>query len=301
MTGPMKIAITGASGLIGTALTEYFRKSGHTVIPLVRNPDNDKSAGIFWDPEKGAIDRTLLEHFDAVIHLSGENLAERWSAEKKKKIRDSRIVSTKFLTEVLLSLNNPPKVAVLISAIGLYGDRGDEEVTEDSPMGKGFLAELVHDWEEASSPLENSNIRTIKLRAGVVLSSKGGALAKMLPAFKSGVGGRIGSGKQYLSWITLEDFVRLVEFAILNDSLSGPVNAVTPNPVTNAEFTEALAGALHRPNFTVVPEFAIKMLYGEMGKETILSSIRAVPSKLEKTEFKFLHPEIGEALKAALK
>ncbi len=296
----MKIAMTGAGGLIGTALRKRLEKSGHEIVPLVRDKEAAKNGGIFWDPYENVIEKNRLEGFDGVVHLSGENLAERWSDEKKRKIRESRIKTTELLTETLLHLQNPPRVFVSASAVGIYGNRGDEILTEKSDPGKGFLAEVTREWEYASRELGNSPIRRVNLRIAVVLSSEGGALGKMIPAFKTGVGGKIGSGEQYVSWIGIDDLTRIFEFALTHDEISGPVNAVSPNPVRNEKFTEALAKALGRPSFATVPAFAIKMMFGEMGKETLLGSTRAVPKKLEDAGFEFEYPGIDKALQKLL-
>ena len=292
--------MTGAGGLIGTALTRRLKDAGHEVIPLVRDKEAAKGGAIYWDPYENIIEKERLEGFDGVVHLSGENLAERWSDEKKRKIRESRIRTTSLLSETLAALENPPEVFVSASAIGIYGDRGDEILTEESSPGKGFLADVTREWEEASKGLERTHIRQVNLRIAMVLSSNGGALEKMLPAFKTGVGGKIGSGEQYVSWIAIDDLTRIFEFVLTNKNISGAVNAVSPNPVTNQKFTEALAEALGRPSFATVPAIAIKMIFGEMGKATVLSSTRAIPEKLKGAGFEFQFPDIETALGAVL-
>jgi len=297
----MKIAMTGAGGLIGSALTKRLESSGHKIIPLVRDKEAAENEAVFWDPYENIIEKEKLEGFDGVVHLSGENLAERWNDEKKRKIRDSRVITTSLLTETLINLQDPPKVFVSASAIGIYGDRGDEILTEESTSGKGFLADITREWEKASERLDGSSIRSVNLRIAMVLSSEGGALQKMIPAFKTGVGGKIGSGKQYVSWIGIDDLVRIFEFALTEESLRGAVNAVSPNPVTNEKFTEALAEVLGRPSFATIPAFAVKMMFGEMGKETVLSSARAIPKRLQETSFEFQYPDIEKALHAVLK
>lgn len=298
----MIIAITGSGGLVGTALRKRLNRSGHRIIRLVRDRKEADihDDAIFWDPYEKIIDIADLEGIDGLVHLSGESLAERWSEEKKKEIRRSRIESTRFISETLMKLNQKPKAAVIASAIGIYGNRGDEILTEESSPGEGFLAGVTADWEKASEVLDTSGIRTVQLRISMVLAREGGALKKMLPAFKTGVGGKIGNGKQFVSWIAIEDLVSLIEFALDTPELSGPVNASSPNPVTNEAFTRALGETLGRPTVAKIPAFSIKMMFGEMGVETVLASTRAVPRKLERISFNFKYPEITDALTAVI-
>ena len=248
----MNVLVSGSSGLVGSALVAALNADGHRVKRLVRAAVRDAEDEVGWDPAGGVLDPAGLEGLDAVVHLAGENIASgRWTTAKKARIRDSRVKGTELLCQTLARLDRPPKTLVSTSAVGYYGDRGDEVLTEDSPPGHGFLAEVCEAWEAATEPAAAKGIRVVRLRIGVVLSPRGGALAKMLPAFKMGLGGRIGNGRQYMSWITLDDLVGVIRFALTNNELSGPVNAVSPNPVTNLEFTKTLGRVLHRP--TVLP------------------------------------------------
>ncbi|NOX57047.1 MAG: TIGR01777 family protein, partial [Planctomycetes bacterium] len=243
----MRILVTGSTGLVGSALVRSLQQDGHAVTRLVRREPAGAESSVFWNPETGQIDREGLEGADAVVHLAGENIAaRRWTRKQKARIRDSRVIGTRLLAESLAELSSPPAVLVAASGMGFYGDRGEEEVDETSPPGRGFLAELCQQWEGAADPARNAGIRVVHLRIGMVLSEKGGALAKMLPAFRLGLGGVIGSGRQYWSWIALDDLVRIIRHAIENDGLSGPVNAVSPRPVTNRQFTQTLGRILRR-------------------------------------------------------
>lgn len=295
----MKVLISGASGLVGKALQEALKNSGHEVIVLVRDKSKVSSTAIFWDPEHGLIDISNLEGFDAIVNLSGENISKgRWNEERKKLILESRVKSTKTLADALTRLKHPPKVFINASAIGYYGDRDDEICNEDSPPGAGFLSKVCQQWEEAALPAEKKGIRTVLLRTGVVLSPDEGALAKMLPAFKLGVGGRLGSGKQYMSWITVDDLVGIILFSIDNESVKGAINAVVPEAVTNEEFTRELGAALDKPTALPVPEFALKALAGEeMANEMLLSSTRVEPKKLMQAGYPYKFPNLDNALK----
>jgi uncharacterized protein (TIGR01777 family) len=247
------------------------------------------------------VDESKMDGVDAVVHLAGENIAAgRWTEERKKRIRESRVVGTQRLCETLGRLTNKPKVVVVASAIGFYGARNDEVLTETSPAGEGFLPEVCEAWEASAQPAIDAGIRVVHPRIGVVLAAKGGALATMLPAFKMGVGGRVGSGKQYMSWVSLDDVVGIIHHLIFTDDISGPVNAVAPNPVTNAEFTKALGRVLRRPTLLPVPKTAIKMLFGEMGEKLVLQGARVIPDKLQKSGFEFLHTDLETALRAEL-
>jgi hypothetical protein len=292
----MRIVITGSSGLVGSALVSALRGAGHDVFPLVRRADAGPGSGA-WDPLAGKIDSTVLEGSDAVIHLSGDNLADgRWTAAKKRRIVESRVRSTTVLAEAISKLTSRPKIFLSASAIGFYGDRGAEILTEDSPLGAGFIADACRQWEAATAAAESAQIRTVHLRIGVVLTSNGGALEKMIPPFRMGMGGKIGSGRQYLSWITLDDLVAAVQHLLEKSRLAGAVNMVAPQSVTNEQFTKALGHALHRPTVMAMPAFAARLMFGEMADATILASARIVPRRLESDGFSFRYPELSGAL-----
>jgi hypothetical protein len=297
----MRVAVTGSTGLIGAALVERLRRDGHQVVRLVRRAPGAADE-VRWDPESRSVDAAALDGTDAVVHLAGENVAGRWTDEKKRTIRRSRIDSTRLLADALARRAHPPRVLVCASAVGFYGNqRGDEVLHEGSSAGSDFLAGVVREWEEASGPATRADIRVVKLRFGVVLSARGGALAKMLLPFRLGAGGRIGSGRQWMSWISLEDAVEVAVRAIADDTLRGPVNTVA-GAVTNAGFTRALARALHRPALVpMVPPLALKLVYGsEMVDGTLLASQRAEPRRLLEAGHRFHHPELADAIRAAL-
>ncbi len=295
----MKIFLTGASGFLGDSLRNFLlMDEANNIVPLVRKKDD--SRGVYWDYEKREIEKESLEGADVFVHLAGENISGRWTAEKKRRIRDSRIKGTKFLCEVLAELSSPPKVMLCASGVGIYGDRGDEELTEDSKTGEGFLADLGREWESASSVLSDNGVRVAHLRSGLVLSKKGGALKRMLLPFKLGFGGVLGSGKNYWSWISLLDWLRACEECIKNEKFSGPVNFVSPHAVTNNEFTKTLGKVLKRPTFMRVPVFVLRLLFGEMAEEALLASSRVVPKKLMDNGFRFSHPKLFEFLKQEL-
>ena len=298
---PLKILLSGSSGLLGGALAPHLAAAGHEVWRLVRRAPRAESREIRWDPDGGAVDPGTLEGFSAVIHLSGENIAaRRWTPEFKAKLVRSRIVTASLLAGTLAKLSAKPAVFICASAVGYYGDRGAEILTERSARGEGFLPELADRWEIAARQAQSSGIRSVQARFGVVLSRHGGALEKMLLPFKLGVGGVLGSGNQYMSWIAIEDAVRALEHLLGSASLSGPVNLVSPHPVTNREFTKTLASALHRPAFIPVPEFGIKLLFGEMGEALLLASTRVVPEALAQSGFHFSSPELAPALRRQL-
>ena len=297
----MKILIAGATGLIGSKLVPFLKEQGHQVVILTREQGQLDSGSISWNPESGFIDGSKLEGFDAIINLAGENIADgRWTEEKKEKIYKSRVNLTRQLSEAIANLTKPPKVFINASATGYYGNKWDIIQTEDSPRGVGFLADLCLKWEEATQVAEDRGIRVVKLRTGIVLSPQGGALGKMIPPFKMGMGGTLGGGAQYMSWITLEDLIRVIDFALTHDSIKGPINVVTPNPVSNADFTKALGKQLHRPTFMHMPEMVVKVMFGEMADEMLLSSTRAMPEKLTNAGFKFEYPMLEEALQHVL-
>lgn len=290
----LKVLITGASGMIGSALVPYLQTGGHEVHCLRRH--KKAVAPLAWNPADGILDPQVLEGFDAVIHLSGENINGRWTEAKKRAIRDSRVKSTRLLSEALAQLKRPPKVLVAASAIGFYGNQGKEILTEASPPGEGFLAEVAQEWEEAAMPAQTAGIRMVNLRIGVVLSPLGGALQKMLPPFKMGLGGRLGSGQQYLSWIAIDDLLDIFLQALQDESLSGPLNGVAPQPITNEAFTRLLGRELSRPTFLAMPETMVKGIFGEMGEETVLASVRSIPEKLNERGFSFRFEALDSAL-----
>ena len=294
------IAISGASGLIGGALAAALGSAGATVLPLVRQRAAG-SSGVFWDPERNAIDAASLEGVAAVVHLAGAPIAERWSAEQKRRIRESRVQGTRLLATALAGLRKPPTVMVSGSAIGIYGSRrGDEVLHEGSSTGGDFLADVSRDWEAAAEPASAAGIRVVHTRTGLVLSPKGGVLAKLLLPFRMGAGGRIGSGSQWFSWIALDDAVEGLSFMIRESTLRGPVNLVAPNPVTNTEFTHAVGKVLGRPTIATVPAIAIRLALGEMGEHTVLASQRVMPQRLLAAGYRFRHPQLEEALRFEL-
>jgi uncharacterized protein len=296
----MNILVTGASGLIGSALVSNLGAAGHDVTRLVRSqPKSGEKAG-HWDPMAGTIDMSGLQGVEAVVHLAGENIAERWTAAKKAKIRASRVQGTQVLCEALTRLAPLPKVLVSASAIGYYGDRGAEVLTEDSAPGSGFLAEVCRAWEAATEPAQQRGIRVVRLRFGVVLSAAGGALAKMLPPFRFGLGGVLGSGRQYMSWIALDDAVAAIHHALVTDSLQGPTNAVAPQAVTNEEFTRTLGKVLGRPTLLPMPAFAARLMFGEMADELLLASTRVQPAKLQASGYSFRYPDLEGAFRHVL-
>lgn len=293
------VAITGSSGFIGSELAGLLRSEGLRVLGISRNP---RAGELGWDPYAGRIDVAQLAGVDTVIHLAGAGVAEqRWTPERKTEIRRSRVEVTQFLSRALADLDPPPKTLLSGSAIGFYGSRGDEQLTESSPPGEGYFADLCRDWEAATAPAQAAGIRVAHLRTGIVLGEGGGALKKMLPPFKMGVGGRFGGGKQWMSWIALPDMLRAITFLMEHTQIAGPVNLVGPNPVTNAEFTRALNHALHRPGFLPVPEAAIRALFGEMGEATLLGSQRVLPARLQAAGFQFRHGVLAEALPGLLR
>ena len=291
----MNILISGASGLIGTALSSQLRDAGHTVYPLSRR---DTGQPFYWRPEKGIILFDDSIRLDAVINLAGENIAEgRWNKIRKKRIVDSRIDSTRLLSDKLSSLAHRPDVFISGSAIGFYGSRGDEIMDETSSHGTGFLAEIGTAWEDATRAAEDAGIRTVHIRTGIVLSPRGGVLKKMLLPFRFGLGGVIGDGRQYMSWISIDDEVNAISFLLHNTELSGPFNLVAPAPVTNREFTRKLGKVLKRPTPFPMPAPVVRLMFGEMGDELLLSSTRVAPVRLEQAGYEFRHTDFEQALK----
>ena len=295
----MKILISGSHGLVGKALIKSLTDDGHEVIRLVRGSASAQE--IEWHPNQGRIDPEHLEGFDVVVHLAGENIASgRWTGEKKRAIRESRVKGTSLLSESLARLSRPPSLFLSASAIGYYGDRGDELLTEKSAPGDGFLPSVCVEWENATKPAVEKGIRTVHTRFGIILDRNEGALAKMLPPFKMGIGGKIGNGKQWMSWITLDDVVRGLKFLITDTSTRGPVNFVAPTPVTNTEFTKVLGRVLSRPTLFPVPAFGVRLAFGEMADALLLSSQKVEPSVLEDRGFSFNWPTLEPALKHLL-
>lgn len=293
----MNILVTGTSGLIGSAACATLTRAGNRVVMLGRGASGK---GLNWSPEDGRIDLAPAGPLDSVLHLAGETVAQRWTPEVKRRIRDSRVEGTRLLCEALIKLPHPPKTLVCASATGFYGSRGDEWLDESSASGTGFLADVCQEWEAAAAPAVKVGLRVVHLRFGIVLAKEGGALAKMLPPFRLGLGGRLGDGRAWWSWIAIDDLVRIIQLALTDDALSGPVNAVAPHPVTNAEFTRTLGRVLHRPAILPVPRFVIETVFGEMGREALLASARVRPEVMLSRGFKFDHGEIEPALHAVL-
>ena len=297
----MRVAVSGSTGLVGSELASFLSAGGHEVVRLVRRDPAGGENAVRWDPRKREIDAAGLEGVDAIVHLSGENIASgRWTAARKAAIRDSRVEGTRILSEALAALSRPPRTLLCASAIGYYGDRGGDRTTEDTPPGKGFLPEVCREWEAASEAAERKGIRVVHLRIGMVLSPKGGALSRMLPMFRAGLGGVLGNGRQYVSWIALDDLLDVVLHVLQHEELRGPVNAVTPHPVTNRELTEALGNVLSRPTPFPVPAFVLRLAMGEMADALLLSSARVAPRRLEETGYRFRFPEIRAALRHLL-
>ncbi len=295
----MKVLIAGASGLVGSALIPALEAEGAEVTRLVRT-----SAGageIEWHPNNDRIDPTKLEGSDAVINLAGENIAGgRWTDDQKRKIHDSRVNGTHLLSEAIAGLEQPPKVFLCASATGIYGDRDDEILDEQSDSGGGFLAGVCREWEQATEPASAAGVRTVNLRFGPILAREGGMLAKLLTPFKMGMGGKVGSGKQYISWVAIEDVVNAIKLALKDESIRGPLNIVSPRPVTNEEFTKTLGHVLSRPTALSVPAFAARLAFGEMADEMLLTSQRVIPKRLNDAGFEFEYPELEEAFRKYL-
>jgi uncharacterized protein (TIGR01777 family) len=301
--GPrLSIALTGASGMLGRALSAYLTTAGHRVLPLVRRAPGPDEIG--WDPAAGRIDGGRLEGLDAVVHLAGETVAQRWTSARMRRIWDSRERGTALLTRTLASLSRPPRALISASAVGAYGDRGGEVLTEASALpaanSGGFLAGVGRAWESATDAAAKAGIRVVRLRIGIVLTPSGGALPPMLIPFQFGLGGRMGSGDQWMSWIALDDLLGAFEHVLMTPALSGPVNAVAPTPVTNAEFTTALAEVLHRPALLPVPAAALRLLLGQMADEMLLGSQRVIPDQLRASGYSYRYPQLEGALRHVL-
>lgn len=293
--------MTGASGMVGTALSFDLRAGGNTVVPLVRPPQLPGVDQAAWNPKTGEIDAAAAAGADAVINLAGASIGERrWNASRKQLLRSSRVDATRGLIAALAKLEPRPRVLVSASAIGYYGNRGDEQLTETSPPGDDFLARLVRDWEAEANRAAELGLRTVILRLGVVLSKRGGALAQMLPPFRMGLGGRIGSGRQWMSWIALADAVQLMRVALEDAAWTGSYNAVSPQPVTNEDFTRALGRVLRRPTVFPVPGFALRGMFGEMAGALLLASQRVQPQRLAAAGYSYLYPELEPALHSVL-
>ena len=282
----MKLLITGSSGLIGSALMSFMTAAGHDVRRLVRSSPTDRD--LRWSPEEGLIDLNRLGKIDAVVHLAGENIASgRWTVAKKARIADSRIKGTSLLAKALTELDYKPKVLISASGIGVYGHCGNQVVDETSEAGEGFFAQLAVQWEQAARPVAEAGIRVVNIRTGMVLSATGGALKKMLLPFRMGLGGVIGNGRQYISWVAIDDVVRMIHHVIITESISGPVNLVTPNPATNHQFTKTFGRVLYRPTIIPMPAFAARLIFGEMANELLLASIRVEPKVLTASGYGF--------------
>ena len=293
----MRVLISGSTGFVGTALTEHLKAQGHEIVRLVRRRAGHPEPQVEWHPERGEIDAPALTGIDGVVHLAGESVfALRWTDAKKERIRDSRVNGTQLLSRTLAELPGKPRVLVSASAVGYYGDCGDAPVQEDAPPADTFLAQVCRDWEAATAPAAEAGIRVAHLRVGVVLHPAGGALKMMLPAFRMGAGGVVGSGSQYMPWIAREDLLRAFEYCLTQEELTGPVNGTAPNPVTNREFTEILGNALKRPTLLPVPTVLLRGLAGAMADEMLLASCRALPGRLRDSGFSFKYAHLQPAL-----
>jgi hypothetical protein len=296
-----RILVTGASGLVGRRLCAELEAAGAKVIRAVRGAVQDPAHEVHWNPETYTIDAARLEGVDGVVHLAGENIAGgRWTESFKQKIRDSRVNGTRLISETIAKLAAKPKALVCASAIGYYGSRGDETLSESATPGNDFLARVCQEWEQACQPAREAGIRVVNVRIGVVLSSEGGALRQMLTPFKLGVGGKVGSGEQYMSWVAIDDVVGAIVFALANSHLEGPVNLAAPGPVTNLEFTKTLGRVLRRPTIVPAPAFGLRLAFGEMADALLLSSTRVTPQRLQAAGYRFRQPELEGALRHLL-
>ena len=297
----MNILVTGSSGLVGSAVVAHLSAFGHRVIRLIRRPPKPGELAVQWDPVAGTIDAAGLDGLDAVVHLAGESIMGAWTPAKKAAIRDSRVRDTRVLSAALADTTRRPQTLICASATGYYGHRHDEILTEESASGVGFLAEVGRAWEQAAEPAVRAGLRVVHLRFGIVLSANGGALQKMAPPFRLGLGGRMGSGRQYWSWIALDDILGVIDHVLATETLRGPVNAVAPQPVTNREFAQALGRALLRPACLPMPAIAVRALFGELGDEAFLSSARVEPAKLVASGYPFHHPTLDATLRELLR
>lgn len=294
----MKILVAGSSGLVGSALVPSLAADGHQVTRLVRPKTRPGADQVVWDPDAGRLDPVTIGGFDAVVHLAGENIASRrWTAEQKRRIRESRVKSTRLLASAIAQLSHPPRTLVCASAIGYYGERGNEVLTEESPPGVGFLPQTCREWEDSANLATGRSTRVVNLRFGAILSAAGGALARMLPPFKASLGGVLGSGRQFMSWIAIDDVAGVIQHALVSESLSGPVNAVAPQPVTNREFTKTLGRVLGRPTLFAVPSFVLRLAFGELAEAVLLASARVVPARLQASNHTFRYPDLDGALR----
>lgn len=298
----MKVLVSGASGLVGSAVIPALTGGGHEVVQLVRSQPRPGASEVRWDPQAGEIDAAGLKGVEAAVHLAGESIATgRWTAARKARILESRVKGTQLLAEALAGLEQPPKVLVSASAVGYYGDRGEETLTEDSGSGSAFfLSNVCRQWEAATEPAAGAGIRVVNLRFGVILSAAGGALPRLLTPFRMGVGGRLGSGRQFMAWIAIDDVIGAIVHAVGTESLQGPVNAVAPQPVTNREFTKTLGRVLGRPTVFPMPAFAARLAFGQMADELLLASQRVEPTKLLASGYQFRLPDLEAALRHVL-
>ncbi len=292
----MRIGVTGASGLLGTALVPALRGAGHSVVRIGRGPDAD----VRWNPAAGALDAAACAGIEAFVHLAGANVGQRWTTAHRREIRDSRVAGTALIARTAAALAPRPRVLVSASAVGIYGDAGDTVCDESTGAGHDYLSTVCQAWESGADAARAAGIRTVHLRFGVILSRHGGALGKLLPVFRLGAGGRVGDGRQWMSWLSMPDAVGIVRLALESDVLSGPVNATAPEPVTNAGFTAALARAVHRPALFPLPSLALNLMFGEMAQATLLASQRAVPRRLLAAGYTFRHATLESALSAAV-
>ena len=296
----MKALVSGSTGLIGSALTPRLVAQGYQVVPLVRRPPRPGERVIAWDPGRGTIDRAALEGCDVIVHLAGENVFGRWTAAKKRRIRESRVAGTRLVSEAIAGLERPPRVLLAASAVGYYGDRGAAELTEQAPAGDDFLAQVARDWEAGTAPAARAGVRVANLRFGVVLAKAGGALAKMLPAFRLGLGGPIGNGAQYFPWIALEDALGAILHVLATESLTGPVNVTAPDAVTHLEFVRTLGRVLRRPAVLPVPSFALRLVFGREAAAMMGSGQRVLPARLLASGYRFRVGELEPALRQLL-